>query len=165
MLVLMLHFSTKERSCTASNRNHATLTVMACECSRAAIYGHILFEASPEYTRYRKRFYMYIYLYVHVCLWGDHFSEERVKFWTCKVMVVMRIRPHCTIDLRDNSSVGKANWKGELSAVPLWQGSGPRLTSLVLDSTFLSMKMTAWRLILSGPGYRYLDSWSWHVDY
>ena len=79
-------------------------------------------------------------------------------------MVVMRmcIRSHCTINLRDNSSVGKAeNW---MSAVPLWQGSGPRLTSLV-DSTFLSMKMTVWRLIPSGPGYRYLDSWSWHVDY
>ena len=29
-------------------------------------------------------------------------------------MVVMRIRRHCTIDLRDNSSVGKAqNWKGK----------------------------------------------------
>ena len=44
---------------------------------------------------------------MYVCLWGDHFSEERVKFLTGKVMVVMRmrIRPHCTIDLRDNSSV------------------------------------------------------------
>ena len=38
------------------------------------------------------------------------------------------------------------------------------ITSLV-DYTFLRMKMTAWRLIFSGPGYRYLDSWSWHVDY
>ena len=26
------------------------------------------------------------------------------------------------------------------------------------------MKMTAWRFITSGPGYRYLDSWSWHVE-
>ena len=36
----------------------------------------------------------------------------------------------------------------------------------LVDSTFLSMKMTAWRLIPSGPGYRYLDSWSqsWHVE-
>ena len=52
--------------------------------------------ASPEYTRYRKRFYMCIYIYV--CLWGDHFSEERVKFWMRTVMVVMRmrIRLHCT---------------------------------------------------------------------
>ena len=41
---------------------------------------------------------------------------------------------------------------GKVSAVPFWQGSGPRLISLV-DSTFLSMKMTAGRLILSGPGY------------
>ena len=48
--------------------------------------------ASPEYTRYRKRFYMY------VCLWGDHFSEERVKIWTRKVMVIMRMHicSHCT---------------------------------------------------------------------
>ena len=30
------------------------------------------------------------------------------------VVMRMRIRRHCTIDLRDNSSVGKAqNWKGE----------------------------------------------------
>ena len=55
---------------------------------------------SPEYMRYRKRFYMYVYIYIcmDVCLWGDHFSEKRVKFLTHKVMVVMRmrmrIRPH-----------------------------------------------------------------------
>ena len=23
---------------------------------------------------------IYIYIYLYVCLWGDHFSEERVKF-------------------------------------------------------------------------------------
>ena len=99
--------------------------------------------ASPEYTRDRKRFYIYIL----VCLWGDHFSEERVKFWTRKVMVVMRIRPHftmymCTRSERQLRPVQcrqrHKTWK--VSAVPLWQGSGPRLTSLV-DSTFLSMKM------------------------
>ena len=41
-----------------------------------------------------------IYLYVHVFVGYviNHFSEERVKFLTCKVMVVMRmlICPHCT---------------------------------------------------------------------
>ena len=90
---------------------------------------------------------------------GDHFSEERVKFGTCKVMVVMRMR------IRHHRSERQARHKTQkVSAVPLWQRSGPRLTSLI-DSTFLSMKMTAWRLIPSGPGYRYLqlDSWSWHV--
>ena len=24
--------------------------------------------------------YIYIYICIHVCLWGNHFSEERVKF-------------------------------------------------------------------------------------
>ena len=32
-------------------------------------------------------------------------------------------------------------------------------------SNFMPWLMTAWRFIPSGPGYRYLDSWSWHVDY
>ena len=44
---------------------------------------------------------------MYICLWGDHFSDERIER---KVMVVMRmcmrICPHCTIDLRDNWSVG-----------------------------------------------------------
>ena len=35
-----------------------------------------------------------LYIYLYVCLWGDHFSEERVKFLTCKVMVVMRMHAH-----------------------------------------------------------------------
>ena len=60
----------------------------------------------------------------------------------CTVMVVMRMRMH-TPALH-------------MSAVPLWQGSGPQLISLV-DSTLLSIKMTAWRLIPSGPGYRYFN--------
>ena len=74
-----------------------------------------------------------------------------------KVMVVMRmrIRQHCTINLRDNLSVKTE----KVSAVPLWQGSGPRLTSLV-DSTFLSMKMTAWMLISSGPSLAQPDSYT-----
>ena len=59
------------------------------------------------------------YILVRACVCGvrDHFSEERVKFLTCKVMVVMQmlIRPHCTINLMDNSSVKARHktWKGE----------------------------------------------------
>ena len=50
------------------------------------------------------------------------------------VVTRMRIRLHCTIDLRDNSGLYRHK-TGKVSAVPFWQGSGPRLASLV-DSTF-----------------------------
>ena len=49
-------------------------------------------------------------MYVYVCLWGDHFSEERVKFWMRKVVVDMHIHTHCTLSewqLDDQYSVGK----------------------------------------------------------
>ena len=64
-------------------------------------------ERAPN-TRGAGSGFICIYIFLYVCLWGDHFSEERVKFCTRKVMVVIRMRicPHCTIDLRDNSSVG-----------------------------------------------------------
>ena len=70
----------------------------------------ILFGASLSEPRIHEVQEAVLYVYIYICLWGDHFSEERVKFLTRKVMVVMRmrIRLHCTIDLRDNSSVGKA---------------------------------------------------------
>ena len=59
----------------------------------------------------------FLYILVRACVCGvrDHFSEERVKFLTRKVMVVMRmlIRLHRTINLRDNSSV-KARHKLKL---------------------------------------------------
>ena len=108
---------------------------------------------------------IYIYLYVYVCLWGDHFSEERVKFWTCKIMVVMRMLIYAltAYSIWETTRVWARHKTGKVSAVPLWQGSDPRFT-ILMDSNFLSMKMTTWRLIPWGPGYRYLDSWSWHVD-
>ena len=30
--------------------------------------------------RDRKQFILILYVHVFVCLWGDHFSEERVNF-------------------------------------------------------------------------------------
>ena len=86
---------------------------------------------------------MYIlYFIIIVCLWGDHNGRHAHAHTPSLHM----------IDLRENSDMYRHK-TGKVSAVPLWQGSGPRLTSLI-DSTFLSMKMTPWRLILSGPGYR-----------
>ena len=73
-------------------------------------YRQYIFRGDPERAPNTRgtgsNFFMYIYIYiVRACVCGvrDHFSQERVKFLTCKVMVVMRmlIRPHCTINLRD----------------------------------------------------------------
>ena len=48
--------------------------------------------ASLKYTRNRKRFYMFcIYKNIFACLWGDHFSEERVQFRHSVGMVVMHM--------------------------------------------------------------------------
>ena len=74
-------------------KNHLTLSSWMAkqmakkDLGQSLLYPIIIIRGEPEYTRYRKR-------------WS----------FQCKVIVVMRmrIRPHCTIDLRDNSSVGKA---------------------------------------------------------
>ena len=98
-------------------------------------------ERAPN-TRGTGSGFICIYIYLYVCLWGDHFSEERVKFLTCKVMVVMRMRI-CLHGLRDNSSVLRARHKtGKVSAVPRFRST----INILVGSTFLSMKMTAWRL-------------------
>ena len=38
------------------------------------MYQGVRYSESPLYI------YIYIYTHLYVCLWGDHFSEERVKF-------------------------------------------------------------------------------------
>ena len=48
------------------------------------------------------------------------------------VAVRMRIRPHCTIDLRDNSSVGIASYPGPLP--------GYEASSTVADSSIVESK-------------------------
>ena len=78
------------------------------------------------------------FIYI-ICLWGDHFSEKRVKIWIRKVMVVMRIhtlraRMHTiwmtTRALRPLQRTQRHE-TGKVSTGPLWQGSDPQLISLV----------------------------------
>ena len=88
--------------------------------------------ASPEYTRDRKRLYMYI------CSWGDHFSEGRVRFWMHKVMVVMHII------LYDNSVTSKdmklKRWVQD-------HAGKAQIHNITGRSTSLSMKVTSWRVV------------------
>ena len=80
------------------------------------------------------------------------------------VVMRMRIRRHCTIDLRDNSSVGKAqNWKGKCCTT---------LARLIIRSTiniagrlhFPEHEDDCMEAYPLNQGL-YLDLWSWHVGY
>ena len=99
--------------------------------------------------RDRKWFYMYVYICMYVC--GVIISVRRE----------LNFERAC--DLRDNSaglySVGK-EWKGEycttLASFRLRSTINMTGSIVLADSTSLTMKVTAWRLFPSGPGYRYI---------
>ena len=71
------------------------------------------------------------------------------------VVMHMRKRPHCTIDLRDNSR----HKTGMVSAVPLWQSSGPRSTPCTGRFHFPEHEDDCMEAY---PLRAYLDSWSWN---